>query len=195
MSDVQSWERLGSRSLADYGYFGVRCDRARSPRTGRTHDFLVLEMGTWVNVVALTPARRVVMIRQYRHGTGQVGLEIPGGVVDPEDGSPMEAARRELLEETGYGARDFVSLGSVAPNPALQDNRCHSFLAIDAAPAGEQALDAAEDIAVEEVALDVVPDLVRSGHVNHGLVVVAFYLLDRWLASASDAGTALGPEE
>ena len=96
-------------------------------------------MADWVTVVPITAAGRVVMIRQYRHGTGEIGLEIPGGVIDPGE-EPLAAARRELREETGYGASELASIGQVAPNPALQDNRCYSFVARGAFCARAQAL-------------------------------------------------------
>ena len=101
-------------------------------------------MADWVNVVPITAAGRVVMIRQYRHGTGEIGLEIPGGVIDPGE-EPLAAARRELREETGYGASELAAIGQVAPNPALQDNRCYSFVARGAFCERAQALDAGDE--------------------------------------------------
>ena len=97
------------------------------------------------------------------------------------EADPIEAARRELLEETGYEAQTLVPLGSVAPNPAIQNNRCSSYLALNAAPAGGQQLDAGEDIEVEEVPYSSIPELIGDGTINHGLVVVAFYLLEGYL--------------
>jgi ADP-ribose pyrophosphatase len=178
---IAAWERLESRRLAEVRILSLRQDRVRSPRTGEVHDFYVLEMAEWINVVALTPAAKVVMIHQYRHGTGEVGLEIPGGVVEKEDHFLVAAARRELVEETGYDADEVLPLGQVAPNPALQNNRCHTFLALGARPAGAQRLDAGEDILVEEIELERIPDLIGSGRIHHGLVVAAFYHLEQYL--------------
>ena len=141
---------------------------------------LILELSDWVNIVALTPENKVVMIRQYRHGTKETGLEIPGGVVEGDDASMAVAARRELVEETGYEPEEMVFLGKVAPNPALQDNWCHSFLARGARPVREQALDAGEDIEVVEVGLEEISALIASGQINHGLVVVAFYFFEQY---------------
>lgn len=177
---VRDWEKVGNRQLADYRVFQVRQDRARSPRTGAVHDFYVLEMRPWVNIIALTPQEKVVMIHQYRHGTEAVGLEIPGGVVEPDDASPAAAARRELVEETGYEPAEVIAIGQVAPNPAVQDNWCHSFLALGARPTGAQGLDAGEDIEVEEVEVGEIPGLIGSGRVNHGLVVAAFYFFEQY---------------
>jgi|TARA_Y100001934_G_scaffold49414_1_gene60058 8-oxo-dGTP pyrophosphatase MutT (NUDIX family) len=171
---VARWEKLRAELVADYRVLRVRGDRSRSPRTGAAHDFIVLEMADWVNVVPITAAGRVVMIRQYRHGTGEIGLEIPGGVIDPGE-EPLAAARRELREETGYGASELAAIGQVAPNPALQDNRCYSFVARGAFCERAQALDAGEDIEVVEVEQREIPQLIACGEINHALVILALH--------------------
>jgi len=95
------WRRGRSEQVADCRVFNVRRDFSADPRDGRVHDFYVIEAPDWINVIPLTDDGRVVLIEQYRHGTGEVSLEIPGGMVD-EGESPQDAAARELLEETGY---------------------------------------------------------------------------------------------
>jgi len=163
-------------STRDYSYrvFGIRTDRALSPRTGREHSFYILESSPWVNVIPLTPEQDVVLVRQYRHGTGQVTLEIPGGLVEDSD-TPEKAAERELLEETGYRASEVVSLGAVHPNPAIQNNQCHTFLAKDVFPVGPQRQDEREDIEVVLRPVKVIPRLIRDGEITHALVLAAFY--------------------
>ena len=128
-----------------------------------------------MNIVPLTADDQVVLIRQYRHGVDGITLEVPGGMVDASDPSPLHAARREMLEETGYDAEDIVSLGSIHPNPAIQDNRCHTFLARNAVKLREPHFDTTEETEVVLVPLSEIPDLVRQGRISHALVVVAFY--------------------
>ncbi|RMH01462.1 MAG: NUDIX hydrolase [Chloroflexi bacterium] len=174
---VRKWNKLQSALLGDYRIFKLRQDTSRSPRTNKTHDFYVLEACDWINVIPLTPEGMVVFIHQYRHGIEAVTLEIPGGMVDDTDLSPADSARRELLEETGYMAEEFVHIGTVAPNPAFLNNRCHSFLALGARKVQAAQLDGAEDIVVEERPLSEVPTLIKNGRITHALVIAAFHFL------------------
>lgn len=175
---VKSWQKTGSEYLGDFRIFRIRADSSRSPRTGQVHRFFVLESPDWVNVIPLTPEGNVVMIRQFRHGTEDVTLEVPGGMVDREDGNPSVSAARELREETGYEAATIVHLGSVAPNPAFLNNHCHSYLARDVRPVASPQLDGAEDISFEEIPLTAIPGLIRDGTITHSLTIVAFYYLE-----------------
>ena len=164
---VEDWEKLNSEELANYRIFKMRRDVRRSPRTGAEHSFFVLESPNWVNVIPLTPEGKVVMIHQFRHGTARVTLEIPGGMIDADDGDPANSVRRELLEETGYAATDVIHIGTVDPNPAFLDNHCYTYLARGARWQQPPELDGAEDIAVEEVPLADVPGLIANGRISH----------------------------
>lgn len=168
------WILTASREEAAYPIFNLRIDQARSPRTNRLHDFYVLESPDWVNVIPLTANDEVVLIRQYRHGLREVTLEIPGGLVEDSDSS-MEAARRELREETGYEAAELILLGCVHPNPAFLNNQCMTYLAKDVFPVGEQEQDDKEDIEVLLKPLEAIPDLIRDRQITHSLILAAFY--------------------
>ena len=171
---LKSWKVISSKLDRSYKIFNFRTDRVRSPRTGKDYDFYILESNPWVNIIPLTPKKEVVMVRQYRHGIRDLTLEIPGGLVDEGD-TPIEAAKRELIEETGYQTEEVIPLGSVFPNPAILDNRCHTFLAKDVFPAGDQQLDEREDIEVLCRPLTEIPRLIREGAIEHSLVLCAFY--------------------
>jgi len=168
------WTLISSNRDKSYRIFDLRTDRACSPRTGQAHDFFVIESSPWVNIIPLTPDNDVVMVRQYRHGTREVTLELPGGLVERAD-SPASAALRELQEETGYGAAAVISLGAVHPNPAIQNNRCYSFLAENVYSTGIQKQDDQEDIAIVLEPLAEIPRLIRTGVITHALVIAAFY--------------------
>jgi len=170
------WELLDERRVLEASIFAISKVRARSERSGREHAFDILAAPDWVNVIALTDAGRAVLIRQYRHGTREVTIEIPGGQVDPGE-TPLEAARRELDEETGYRSAHWEQIGAVDPNPAFQTNTTYTFLARDARPAGVQHLDDNEEIEVEELPLDDVPALFAAGQIRHALVMCAFFHL------------------
>lgn len=178
---IGPWHVIASALQGDFEVFRVYRDVRRSPRTGEDHVFHLIDSADWVNVIPVTPEGRLVMIEQYRHGTRRVTLEIPGGLVDDSDASPGAAARRELIEETGYDGDPVEYLGVVAPNPAVQTNQCYSFLAPNVEPVRAQALDLAEDISVRLIDQADVPRLIAEGQISHALVVAAFYLYERYL--------------
>ncbi len=177
-SKIKPWQRLDSETVYSCRIFSLQKNRSRSPRTGKTHDFFVLDSREWVNIIPVTPNEEVVLIRQYRHGTDDITLEIPGGMVDQEDVSPLHAARREMQEETGYDSDDIIPLGAIHPNPAIQANLCHSFLARNVEKISEPHFDTTEETEVILVPVGELPELVRQERITHALVVVAFYWYD-----------------
>jgi len=137
----------------------------------------VLEQPNWVNVIPLTSDEQVILVEQWRHGTRSVHWETPGGLMG-EGETPEECARREWAEETGYEAGTLVRLGTVHPNPAIQNNLQHYVLATDCHKVGEPKLDHAEDIAVRLVPLADIPLMIESGQITHGIVIGGFYWLN-----------------
>jgi 8-oxo-dGTP pyrophosphatase MutT (NUDIX family) len=177
---IQPWRQLSSVQRGNYRVFSVREERKVSPRTGREHDFFIIDASSWVNVVALTPDRQMVLIEQYRHGSNTVELEIPGGIIDPADASPEAAGGRELAEETGYQGEPPVVIGHVFPNPAIMRNHCYTVLARNCRPIRPVQFDEGEDLIAKLVPLEQVPQLVASGQIRHSLVVAALYQFELW---------------
>ena len=182
------WPRISSERGPNLLVCRARFDRMTNPRTGRELVRTVLETPDWVNVVALTPERRLVVVRQYRFGTASVTTEIPGGMVDPGETS-AEAARRELREEAGYTAERWTYLGAVEPNPAFHDNLCHHWLAEGARPTHGQELDEGEDIAVATLDLAEVRGMIAAGLIRHALVITALSKVIALVSSPGEAGS------
>jgi ADP-ribose pyrophosphatase len=169
------WQKLGSTAEGDYRVFKVRRDTCLSPRTRKEHDFYVIECVNWVNVVAVTPRDELVLIEQYRHGSDTIELELPGGMIDPKDISPVAAGIRELREETGYEGSGATVLGDVYPNPAIMSNKFFTVLVENCRCNHKVEWDHTEDIVTKLVPVSQVPDLVADGKIKHSLVIVALY--------------------
>ncbi len=174
MHKPDSWKCVSSSKVADCRVFRVRQDFCVRESDGKAGDFFVLENPDWVNVIAINSANEAVLIEQFRHGTGEMNLELPGGMVD-EGERPEHAARRELLEETGYSANRWVLLGKSDPNPALQNNTIYHYLALDCVKTAETAFDEHESIGTRLVPVESVGGLIHDGEIKHSLVAAAFY--------------------
>jgi 8-oxo-dGTP pyrophosphatase MutT (NUDIX family) len=171
---ILPWRHESSTELVRTSIFTLNAHRRSSQVSAATAEFYVLDFPEWVNVVAVTGQNEVVLVEQYRHGTAHATLEIPGGMVDPGE-TPAEAARRELLEETGFVADEWVALGVVEPNPATQSNRCHTFLARNARKLCNPAPDKHEEIEVQLQPAARVFELTREGRIVHALVIAALF--------------------
>jgi 8-oxo-dGTP pyrophosphatase MutT (NUDIX family) len=177
MSGPRRWTVLETEFLQDCAVFSVSRALAKSPRTDESHSFYRIDSADWVNIVPITPGGDIVLVKQYRHGLEGFTVETPGGMVDRGE-TPMEAAGRELLEETGYRAAEIVPLGGVNPNPALFGNTLHAFLGRDVERVAEVRNESTEETHVEVVSPAELRRLVLAGAVNHALVIAVLYLLD-----------------
>ena len=166
---LKPWKIIES----SYFYPRFRMDKCELPN-GKLINATVFEFRPWVNVLAMTKHREVVLIKQYRHGVQQVLWEFPGGVV--EDGeNPLDGVKRELLEETGYVSSNIVQAGKFYPNPAIQTDTMYCFLALDVEKVGDQNLDDAEEIEVHLVPLDELITMTKRGEFCHALQVAALF--------------------
>lgn len=177
MTQLQPFRYTGRRLAHSTRILDLSEITAVSPRTGAEHVYTRLESPEWINVVALTPELDLILVRQWRHGTERFTLEIPGGLVDPGE-DPAIAAVREVREETGYAGDAATLLGIVESNPAIFNNRTHTYLIENCREVGELQQDDGEDIEVVRLPLAQVPDLVRQGAIDHSLVICGFW----WLA-------------
>jgi 8-oxo-dGTP pyrophosphatase MutT (NUDIX family) len=172
---------LSSELLADYRIFRVLQKRGRSPRTGEAVVYHALELADWVQIIPRTASGELIMVEQFRPGAEISSLEFPAGLID-EGEEPIVAGIRELEEETGYRTASAQLVGSIFPNPAIQDNRLHILYAAACDPGGVINQDAAEDVNVRLVTEDQLPALIQAGEINHALVLTAWQLYQLWRA-------------
>ena len=172
----RKWKTLKSDVAYSTPIFDLHRRRSSHSRRGE-RDFFILDAPNWVNIIPLAKNGDVVMIRQWRHGISEFTLEVPGGMVDPEDPSPMHAARREMIEETGFDSNKIVQLGKVHPNPAIQGNICFSFLAENVHEVSRVVSLGDEETEVVMVPMREIPRLIASGDIMHALTIAAFSFL------------------
>ena len=171
----QRWKKLGARTVAHTRIFDVQSVDFHHPQRAKPQDFIVIAAPDWVNVVALTPDGQLVLVRQFRYGTNDFSVEIPGGVMD-EGEDPIAAGLRELREETGYTGTKARLLGSVHPNPAMQNNRCHLVLVEDARRSEQLDWDPDEEFEIMTKPVDEAYALAYAGGITHAMVLDALLL-------------------
>lgn len=175
------WTTLSSKTLLERWWLTLREDRVRLPTGAEIDEFHVAEYPDWALAVAITDGGEAVLVEQYRYAVDRVALEFAAGVVAPDE-PPLVAARRELLEETGYEADDWTSLGRCAVEPARHTNYGHLFVARGARQVQAPTLDDTEDLRVRLVTAASLADLVEQGAIVHGTHIAAvFWALQRGL--------------
>jgi len=187
MSAMKPWQRTNQRTLVNCPIFDVKETDSVSPQTGKLHHFYFIDSADWVNIVPITTDNEVVLIRQFRHGCQDMTLEIPGGMVDAGE-LPEVAAARECLEETGYQATKIQSLGVLNPNPALFDNKLHTYMARDVVAVSEINNSSTEHTEVVLVPLDELQGMLMCGDIDHALVVATLWRMLYWHVAGLAAG-------
>ncbi len=180
-NDPAPWKVLSSVYESRKFWFTVRRDEVELPSGTIIPEYWINEYRPWVNVVAVTENDDVLMVRQYRHGSGAVHFEIPAGTTDAEDADIETAGRRELLEETGYGGGRWSPLMTLSANPALQNNLTYTFLAEGVVPMAAADPGASEDLRLHLVPAREVEALIDAGEMIQSLHVAPLlkFLLKR----------------
>ena len=173
-----AWKVLNRTKVLKTPIFDIFLEHSICPRNGKGGNFYVFDIRNWVNIVAVTKEQKIVMIRQFRQGSKTYEYEIPGGLIDDTDSSPLEAGIRELREETGYAGTNGRIIGKVLPNPALQGNVCYTALVENAEKVSSTAMEDAEDIETFLVTIPELEKMIRKGEIMYGLVLnaLSFFL-------------------
>lgn len=172
---ISPWKTIGSRYLIRDPWMTLRADHCETASGIAVDPYYVQEPPDWVQIIAFDAQDRILLIRQYRHGAGAISIELPCGKIEPGE-APADAARRELLEETGCAAEALWPLPALSPNPAHYSNRVHAFVALHTQPVQEQNLDPTEDIEFEFVAIPDVLALIDGGAFLQALHVACLFL-------------------
>lgn len=174
MSGLKPWREIRRERVADCRVFDLEVSLAQSPVDQSEHSHYRIVCGDWVQIIPVTEAEEVVMVRQYRHGSSDFVLEVPGGIVDPGE-DPAEAAVRECLEETGYRVDVPHAIGALNPNPAIHVHRLHSFYAMGATKVADIQNSTTEFTEVELVPIATLADRLRAGDIDHALVAATLW--------------------
>jgi ADP-ribose pyrophosphatase len=171
-----SWDLQGEKLHANCRIFEVRERRFKRRSDGLEGDFYVLDTNDWVNVLAITPEQKIVLVRQFRFGSRENSLEPPGGVVEKGE-DPIIAGIRELEEETGYVGQKPELIGSVRPNAAILSNRCHVVMVREARKTAKLNFDQHEELVTELYPITMLKELVKSGEITHSIGLNSILML------------------
>lgn len=173
---IKSWQTLHRKTIFKDHFKHLEALSCQLPDGREFSPYYIDHYPDWVNVVALTPQKEFILVKQYRHAYGEITIETAAGTLDPEETDPLPAARRELYEETGYVPGNICKLDALAPNPALQNNLVHIYLATDCKNTGSQHLDTHEIIEVVLIKYQDIYQAIQDGMFKHALALVAILM-------------------
>lgn len=169
-----SWKVLESKSLFSSGLFQLKSDRCELPDGRIMPNYYVMNFPDWVNILPVTSKGQMILVKQYRHASGRDHLEVPGGSMDPSlNETAQEGALREMLEETGFHSTQVEKIGSHFPNPAIQSNQMHTFVAWDSIETQAQALDEFEDLELYFCSFEKLKEHLIKGDIDHSIMIAS----------------------
>lgn len=171
---IEKWKTLDSKYIVQRPWATLRVDKMQLPNGTVKDEYYVLEYPTWVNMIGITERNTILFVRQYRHGAQEVFVELPAGVVEEAE-DPKDAARRELLEETGYAFADIEYLCQLYANPATSGNLTFTYLLTGGVRVQEQQLDSSEDIEVVEMTIEEAKSFLFENKIGQALHSAALF--------------------
>lgn len=176
---MEKWTLLDSKYIIQRPWATLRVDKLQLPNGNIKEEYYVLEYPTWVNMVGITEDDKILFVKQYRHGAGEILIELPAGVVEFGE-NPADAARRELLEETGFAFESIEEICQLHANPATSGNITYTYLLTGGKKIKEQELDHSEDIEVVEMTIPDAKELLLSNGISQALHTSAlFYAFEK----------------
>ena len=168
------WEILNSTYSFECPWLRIRKDHVLMPSCLEIPDFYVEELPDWVNVIAITKEGLFVLEEQYRHGIGCVCFELCAGMVEQGE-NPIDAAKRELLEETGYSSDEWTAFGCYAPNTSGCNNLCYTFIATNLEKVAEPQLDKTEEIKLHLLKEEEIKELMLDGRMTEAVMLAPLW--------------------
>jgi ADP-ribose pyrophosphatase len=176
MTELKKWKTVRSQLVLNHQWCQIRQDIIELPNGEIIDDFFVNIRPDIALIFPVTPAGEIVFVRQYRHGVGEILLELPAGRFNPDEENALSAATRELTEETGYVAEQVMPMATFYDNPVKDTNQIHLFFAKDVKLIGKRKLDLTEDIEVVLVSIAEVKGRIAKGEICVSGSVAAIFL-------------------